>query len=81
MSGTKDAFSETGEEVVLTSLSITRTSESGYCNKRTRISTSKTMSRVAVRTLPIRNALRLSYLNPLLLLRPIVVLLPARSPW
>jgi hypothetical protein len=53
--------------------------KSGYCNKRTMIRTSKTMSRVAIRTLPIRNALRRSYLNPLFLLRP-TVLLPAPSP-
>ncbi len=43
-----------------------------YCNKRMRTRTSKIMSRAAITTLPIWNALRRSYLKLLLfLLRPI----------
>jgi hypothetical protein len=62
-----------GDETVLQSLRPKRELRKGcYCNKRTRIRTSTVMSRAAITTLPIWNALRRSYLNPLFLLRPIV---------
>ena len=60
-------------ETVLQSLCPKRELRKGcYCNKRTRIRTSKIMIRTAIATLPSWNALRRSYLKLLLLLlRPI----------
>ena len=77
MSGREDAFWEKPEdETILLSLRPKRElRKGGYCSKRTRMRTSKIMSRVAITTLPSWNALRRSYLKLLLfLLRPIVLL-------
>src|SRR5215211_7305507 len=50
-----------------------------YCNKRTRIRTSTIMIRAAIATLPSWNALRRSYLKPLLFLLRLIVSFSA--PW